>query len=152
MAKQIIETLIDDLDGSVATETVTFSFDGNNYTIDLSEANAAALREAMEPYVGAGTKIGRGFGAWRPGITPSRRQQSSRADNRAIREWAASNGHELSDRGRIPQTVVEAYEAAKKAPAALSGKSVRKPTVAASKPARRAPRKKAAPAVQFASS
>ncbi|MEV6601295.1 Lsr2 family protein [Actinoplanes sp. NPDC051346] len=154
MAKQIIETLIDDVDGSVATETVTFSLDGTNYTIDLNETNAAALREAMAPYAGAASKIGRGAGVWRPGIVPSRTRQAAKADNKAIREWAANNGHQLSERGRIPQHVTEAYEAAQKAPVAPPAKPAKASKAAESAPAKatkRAPRKKAA-AVQFKAS
>jgi hypothetical protein len=33
-------------------------------------------------------------------------------DNRAVRAWAASNGIELSERGRIPGVVIEQYRAA----------------------------------------
>jgi hypothetical protein len=29
-----------------------------------------------------------------------------------IREWARTNGHPVSDRGRIPATILEAYEKA----------------------------------------
>ncbi|MEV8504611.1 Lsr2 family protein [Actinoplanes sp. NPDC051475] len=149
MAKQVIETLIDDLDGSVAAETVTFSLEGTDYTIDLNETNAAALRDALAPYLGAGAKVGRGFGTWRPGMTPTRSRQTAKADNRAIRAWATANGHEVSERGRISQAVVEAYEAAKKAPAAPP--AARKSKAAAStpvKPVKKVTRKKPA-AVQF---
>ncbi|OJF11947.1 histone-like nucleoid-structuring protein Lsr2 [Couchioplanes caeruleus] len=154
MAKQIIEKLIDDIDGGEATETVTFSFDGNNYTIDLNETNANALRKALAPYVGAGTKTSRGFGTWRPGITPTRVRQTTKDHNKAIREWAASNGHQLSERGRIPQHITEAYEEAQKAPVASPAKSAREPKAAVTKPAKAVKKvsRKKVPAVQFAGS
>lgn len=50
MAIQIISKLIDDIDGSEATETVTFAIDGTAYTIDLNAEHAARLRAAIEPY------------------------------------------------------------------------------------------------------
>jgi hypothetical protein len=153
MAKRIVETLIDDVDGSVATETVTFSVDGWNYTIDLSERNASALREVLASYAAAGTRVGRGAGTWRPGLAASG-QRVSRTDNRVIREWAAANGRELSARGRIPTSVVEAYEAALKASAAPPTRAVRQPKVEVSKSVKavkQAPRKKAA-ALQFRAS
>ena len=56
MAREVIEKLIDDLDGSEATETVTFGLDGTTYEIDLNKKNAAALRKALEPYVKAARK------------------------------------------------------------------------------------------------
>jgi hypothetical protein len=150
MAKRIVETLIDDIDGSVATETVTFSVDGWNYTIDLSEKNAGALREVLASYVAAGTRVGRGAGTWRPGLAANG-HRASRADNKVIREWAAADGQELSARGRIPTSVFDAYEAAMKAPVAPAAKTVRRPKAEVGTSvgaAKQAPRKKAA-ALEF---
>ena len=47
MAQKVNIVLVDDLDGTEATETVTFGLDGTTYEIDLNDANAAALREAL---------------------------------------------------------------------------------------------------------
>ncbi|MFI7598862.1 Lsr2 family protein [Actinoplanes sp. NPDC049681] len=150
MARQIIQKLIDDLDGGEASETISFAVDGWNYTIDLSEKNASALRGALAPFVDAGTSVGRGSGTWRPGLGAGA-QRASRADNQAIRAWAAENGYELSARGRIPTSVVDAFEAAKKAPAATPEKRARSSqatkTSAPTKATKRTTRKKAAAAV-----
>ena len=59
MAKETITRLIDDLDRSEADETVKFGLDGVQYEIDLSTKNATKLREALKPYIKAGTRIGR---------------------------------------------------------------------------------------------
>lgn len=113
MARQVITTLIDDIDGKPADRTVEFALDGIAYTIDLSDANVGKLRKALDPYINAGTRIGRVGGtgriAARRGAVPAR---SDREQNAAIREWAVKNGYEVSERGRIPTAVVEAYEAA----------------------------------------
>lgn len=45
MAKRTITMLVDDLDGSKAAETVSFAVDGVSYEIDVSEENAAKLRD-----------------------------------------------------------------------------------------------------------
>jgi hypothetical protein len=114
MARQVITTLIDDLDGKPADRTVEFSLDGISYTIDLSEANAGKLRKALDPFIEAGTRLGRGGStrvAGRPAGAPAR-TAGSRDENRLIREWAAENGHQISERGRIPQGVSNAYRAA----------------------------------------
>jgi hypothetical protein len=116
MAKQVVTLLTDDLDGGEADRTVEFGLDGVNYTIDLSEKNAGKLRKALEPYIAAGTRVGRG-GLDRRGATRGRAGtpaggRSSREQNQAIREWAAKNGYEVSERGRIPTSVVEAFEQA----------------------------------------
>lgn len=110
MAKQIIHKLVDDLDGGDADETVKFALDGVQYEIDLSRANAQKLREVFAPYIAHGTKVGRGgvvvggrAARGRGGATADREQ------NRAIREWAKKEGREISDRGRIPQEIVDEY-------------------------------------------
>jgi nucleoid-associated protein Lsr2 len=112
MARQVITTLIDDLDGKKADRTVEFSLDGINYTIDLSEANAGKLRKALDPYINAGTRLGRGTGRIAGRRAVPSRTAGSRDENRLIREWAVANGHQISERGRIPQSVTDAYRQA----------------------------------------
>jgi hypothetical protein len=107
MAKQTITKLIDDLDKGEADETVKFGLDGVQYEIDLSSKNATKLRQALDPYVSAGTRLGRGAAAppRRRGVTAP----SDRAQNKAIREWARSKKKKISDRGRIPEEIVAEY-------------------------------------------
>lgn len=109
MAKKVQVTLVDDIDGSNAVETVGFGLDGATYEIDLSKANAAKLRDALATYVAHARKSGRGRPAGRAGRAVAR---SDREQVQAIREWARRNGHQVSERGRIPASVLEAYNAA----------------------------------------
>ncbi len=60
MAKRTIVTLVDDLDGKEAAETVTFTVDGATYEIDLTERNAAKFRRLLAPYIEAARKAKRG--------------------------------------------------------------------------------------------
>ncbi|MEU1686069.1 Lsr2 family protein [Micromonospora sp. NPDC005707] len=112
MAKQIIHKLVDDLDGGDADETVKFALDGVQYEIDLSASNAEKLRDVFAQYIANGTKVGRGgvvvggrAARGRGGATADREQ------NKAIRTWAKNNGKDISDRGRIPQEIVDEYHA-----------------------------------------
>ncbi|MGA5304599.1 histone-like nucleoid-structuring protein Lsr2 [Nucisporomicrobium flavum] len=109
MARQIVTVLTDDLDGGDADRTVEFGLDGANYTIDLSDKNIAKLRKALDPYLAAGTRISRSASTGRRGAPAAGSLRSNREQNQAIREWASKNGFELSARGRIPSTIVEAY-------------------------------------------
>ena len=111
MAKQVITLLTDDLDGGEADRTVEFGLDGVNYTIDLSEKNTAKLRKALDPYLNVATRVGRSSGDSRAArrIAPASTGRASRDQNQAIREWASKNGYEVSERGRIPSSIVEAY-------------------------------------------
>jgi nucleoid-associated protein Lsr2 len=112
MAREVIEKLIDDLDGSEATETITFALDGTSYEIDLNKKNAGALRKALEPYVKAARRRAGSSGRRRSApATPARKTQRG-FDIVQLREWAGSNGVEVPARGRIPQAVVDQYKAA----------------------------------------
>ena len=111
MAKQIIHKLVDDLDGGDADETVKFSLDGVQYEIDLSSKNAAKLRDLFAPYVAAGTKVGRGGVVVGGRAARGRGATADREQNKAIRAWAKKEGKEISDRGRIPQEIVDEYHA-----------------------------------------
>jgi hypothetical protein len=107
MAKQTTVTLVDDLDGSVAEEQIEFAVDGRAYEIDLSAANGARLRDALGPFISAARRTGgrRGSG----GNTAAARPSTDREQNQAIREWAQAQGMKISERGRIPSNVLEAY-------------------------------------------
>ena len=107
MAQKVHIVLEDDLDGTPATETVSFGLDGTTYEIDLNDKNAAALRDALAQYVGAGRKAG-GTGRRTRSTTKSTTGPSARE----VRDWARSNGHTVPDRGRIPADVREAFDAA----------------------------------------
>ena len=116
MAQQTTVKFIDDLDGSEASGTFDFSLDGKQYQIDLSDENAAKLRDALAPFVGAarkagGRRSGRGRTQQRS-VAEDRPARASREETAAIRQWARENGHQVSERGRIPKSVVEAYQAA----------------------------------------
>ncbi len=107
MAQKVTITLVDDLDGSEGAETVSFGLDGTSYEIDLSEKNAAKLREALAGYVGHARKAGRA----KAGRT-SKAASTSGPSARELRDWARSNGYQVSDRGRVPEEVRQAFEAA----------------------------------------
>ncbi len=56
MAQQTVVSLIDDLDGSQATQTIEFSYKSKPYKLDLNDTNAAELEEALAPYIAAAQK------------------------------------------------------------------------------------------------
>jgi Lsr2 len=51
MAQRRVTTLVDDLDGSPAAETVRFGFAGPEYEVELNSAHAQQLRSALAPYI-----------------------------------------------------------------------------------------------------
>jgi hypothetical protein len=117
MAQKVLVQLVDDLDGTSSTDiaTVTFGLDGVSYEIDLNEGNASNLREHLSEFISSARRTGGRVkrGAAAGGTTGSGR---NREQTQAIREWAKKNGHEVSDRGRIPAAVISAFEAAQASP------------------------------------
>jgi hypothetical protein len=113
MARRIVHQLVDDIDGTVLGvgegETVHFSLNGISYEIDLTTENAAELRAAFEPYVAAARRSSTASAA-RAGAPRKRAPRSP--ETAEIREWANANGYKVSERGRVPGPVIEAYRAA----------------------------------------
>lgn len=114
MAQKTYIQHTDDFDGTEATHTIRFGYDGRSYIIDLNDANAAVFTELIGRYVDV-ARVDVGL--------PE--QQSRRAaaggaksvkgyEPKAVRAWAKAQGLEIGDRGRIQEDVVAAYLAATK--------------------------------------
>lgn len=105
MATKTHVELVDDVTGEVADTTVQFGYQGKNYEIDLSETNAKALEESLQEFIPyARVLTGRKVRSQAP--------RTDRAANDAIRAWAAENGYQIAERGRIPRNVIDAYHSA----------------------------------------
>lgn len=116
MAQHTIVTMVDDLDGTHGDDTnpvtaVDFALDGQGYEIDLTAANAGELRNFLAAFIAharkATTTTKRAAPASSGKVTP--RPSVDREQNQAIRDWARRSGAAISDRGRIPAEVVDAY-------------------------------------------
>ena len=113
MAREVIEKLVDDLDGSVATETVSFTLDATSYEIDLSKKNAAAFRKVFDRYVKAARRSSAAGGRRRKAAPSTNGSKPKREfDIIQLREWAGANDVTVPARGRIPQAVVDQYKRA----------------------------------------
>jgi hypothetical protein len=111
MAQRVNVVLVDDIDGTDASETVSFALDGVDYEIDLSDEHAGQLRQAVAPYVGHARRTG--------GRRKGNRRSSgggsgggAGASAADIRAWARENGWDVPERGRVSAEVREAYAAA----------------------------------------
>ncbi|WP_020640018.1 histone-like nucleoid-structuring protein Lsr2 [Amycolatopsis balhimycina] len=124
MAQKVRVEILDDLDGSTATQTVPFTLDGVSYEIDLSDDNATALRDGRKLRVATGQSTT---------VTTADRER-----NQQIRAWANANGYAVSERGRLSSEVISAYDQAQAAEAEAPARAPRK----------RAPRKRVAAATK----
>ena len=113
MAQKVTTHLVDDITGDTIEDgngrTVSFSFDGSHYEIDLTDDNVDALRETFSDYIAAARKANGRSVRTTAGSAPKRGNSEELAK---IRDWANANGHEVSSRGRISQAVRDAYDAA----------------------------------------
>ncbi len=122
--RKVIEQLVDDISGEPIGagegSTLTFALEGSTYEIDLTHENANALRGALEPYITVARARRGGASAGQPRAT-SRGTGRVRATSgpwsagyATVREWAQSQGITVSERGRVANEVMQAYEDAHK--------------------------------------
>lgn len=112
MVQRVHVTLVDDLTGEPASETVQFGLDGVEYEIDLSGDHAAALRDALKEYVHGGRRIPRQRNSNKPATKRITDIPFHRSQYPAIRDWARQHGFSVTDRGRIPNEVMQSYREA----------------------------------------
>jgi hypothetical protein len=110
VATQTKVELIDDLTGDKADETVLFGIDGREFEIDLTRDHAGELRDNLARYLAKARKVGKLTAVSTPSKRTASGQRQSREQTTAIRAWAQANGHNVSDRGRIPLQVAKAFE------------------------------------------
>ncbi|MGX5718017.1 histone-like nucleoid-structuring protein Lsr2 [Arthrobacter sp. MAHUQ-56] len=99
MARKVM--LVDDIDGTPAKHSVSITYKGSEYTLDLSQENADRLDNALEPFLSKATRTGK---------KRARASAGDKAKNDSIRDWARENGHDIPMRGRIPESIRAAYE------------------------------------------
>lgn len=111
MAQKVITTLISDISGKEAQGTVQFSVDGKYYRLDLTGPEEKKFRDALAGYTEKAQKVPKNE------VAQSRKRSSApsssaRHERGRIREWANANGYSVGDRGRIAQSIQDAYYAA----------------------------------------
>jgi len=125
VAERIIRRIIDDLDQTELAdgdgERIEFGFRGVAYHLDLSKSNAAKFEKAIAPYIKAAAEAAavessartNGRGRKKPSARRGRPgKRTQKQDTAAIRAWANDNGYTVSQRGRIPTEVIEAFHSA----------------------------------------
>jgi Lsr2 protein len=93
LARYVMTRLVDDIDGSQAVTTLSFSLDGHGYEIDLSESHLSALQEALAPFISAARAVPNGR---RPERPPAPKAQPPKAQPPAPKRASASNGHVIA--------------------------------------------------------
>lgn len=110
MARKVEVTLVDDIDGGEADETVVFGLDGTRYEIDLSSSNAEKLRDALAKFIDAARKDKGGRQPARGGA--ARKAVASGPNTSDVREWAKAQGYDVSERGRVANDLIVKFQEA----------------------------------------
>lgn len=121
MATIIERRQVDDLDGSPADGSLSFTVNGERYEMDLSKDNARAFHADMERWVKAARKVGKAPGVKKPKTTAHTspvkiddtqaapiREWAKGRDQDELRKMARSTGMEVPDRGRLSINVMTA--------------------------------------------
>lgn len=87
-------------------ETVVFGLDGVTYQIDLDQQAANKMRDEIGYYVSHARRTGG------QRTTPTRLTITREVDTKTVRRWAQARGIDVPVRGRIPQSVIDQFEAA----------------------------------------
>jgi hypothetical protein len=101
---------MDDIDGTPDAESYSFALNGEQYDIDLSKDNFEKLQAALAPYVKVAAKATSRVP--REASASTSRNSSNKEELQKIRQWAKDNGYEVSERGRVAQSIQDAYHAA----------------------------------------
>jgi hypothetical protein len=112
VAQKVQTILVSDLSGTELGQdgqTVKFGFLGADYEIDLSQKEADEFAETMRKYVDAGRRVG---GRRQPGAGSTARRDPSQT--KAIKTWLDEQGIDYPKRGRLPQDLIDQWEAAHK--------------------------------------
>jgi hypothetical protein len=115
MAQRVRTILISDLSGDEVEsggESIPFSYRGVDYTIDLTAKEAKGFDKAIAMYIEHASKSASKSARARPG-RPSSRSGTHHAERIGnMKKWAADQGIDYPKRGRLPKSLIEAYDAA----------------------------------------
>ena len=104
MAQKISVTFACDYDSREIPEgehmTRAFSLDGRDYEIDLCEKHSQKFDEVLSRFADKARKVTNRVGK------PKRRTTAHRQRSADIRAWAKQSGMDVSERGRIPASVI----------------------------------------------
>lgn len=89
-----------------AAPMIRFGWGSHSYETDLCDDHAMTLTSVMDKAVEKARRVG---SLPRVPVAPLRRPRRSRVDTAAVRSWAKKNGIEVSDKGRVSNSVIEQY-------------------------------------------
>lgn len=115
-----ITKLVDDLNGRDAEMTLSFGLDGKEYEIDLCDENYETYRQTLEKLASVARVVVREPVKVKRTLSTGKKT-SVVGKTQEMREWLRANGHNVSDRGRVPTHLVDLYETRPRGPQTVLG-------------------------------
>lgn len=115
-----ITKLVDDLNGRDAEMTLSFGLDGKEYEIDLCDENYETYRQTLEQLASVARVVVREPVKVKRTLSTGKKT-SVVGKTQEMREWLRANGHNVSDRGRVPTHLVDLYETRPRGPVTTKG-------------------------------
>lgn len=100
-------------DEPTSGDSVRFGWDGGFFETDLCDKHAEELGSLMERMVRTARRLGAPATSKTP-TAPRTRERRPSVSTKDVRAWAAKKGIEVSERGRLPESIIEQYLAAQK--------------------------------------
>ncbi|AAN12705.1 nucloid associated Lsr2-like [Mycobacterium phage Omega] len=104
--------LVDDITGEEGATTREFALAGEVYEIDLVNSTYEELEKALAGFIESARKIRGAKRSHHASPTKAKPVASKTDQLGAIRDWAKKKGMKVSDRGRIPKDIVDAFDEA----------------------------------------
>jgi hypothetical protein len=105
----LLTSRIDDLNGDVDAVTVVITVNGKGIEIDLAERSLTRLLKALEPFWSSGSERDYDVAMRQPPKHRTAKRRDEAVDPKAVRAWAAANGVEVNERGRVPADIIEQF-------------------------------------------
>jgi len=109
MATSVV--VVSDLSGTPGARSYLITVGPTTYGIDLTDAEFAEYEAAVAPYVNAGRRIADRAPQAGLDVRPASGRRSS-VETAAIKAWGRENGYTFSDRGRLPQELLNGFRQA----------------------------------------
>lgn len=103
---KICDVTGDVLDDDLMPDRITWQ--GQTYDLYLSNEGAERIASFLEPILEGAERVDTGTKTVKPSTTVKR------DDLAQIRAWAQENGKEVAAKGRIKESIIDAYDAAHK--------------------------------------
>jgi len=98
--------------GEVVQESTRFRIDGREFVVDLCDEHKDSLMECVTPFVEISRRAGSSLPRNARGRAVMRAKGGVTFTTKDVREWLQGQSQPVSESGRIPNAMIDAYKEA----------------------------------------